>query len=378
MKLIGDGQADDTAAVQWAIDASDGWPVILPPGRFKLTAPIVPRANIELLGCGEGATVLWQSDPAIPVLKVYAAGQDAIFRIGRMTLQGGSDGIRVVPGSNWYIDRASSFRDLRIVSQTHAGILIEAGMIGCSHSGLHVEMPGEYGIHAEGNDLLGSTTWSGMRIAGARTAAMRIKQPPTGSLQLAITIENPVFESNGGPALDLFSSGVVLVNPHFESNGGSPDPQRFPDGVPDICLDSNWPDAVGAAEASCDIHGGVFSSPGAAQFGQASTACRVWANNYSCKLTEHRTFHRDNDRLDCKNHADMLHGALYETTGSVTTIGNLAKFGFYEIAHTGIRAGYQGAQHVSFFDKIGTRVPQQEAHDLPTLLAALKATGLIK
>jgi hypothetical protein len=61
---IGNGAANDTAAIQAAIDylqnSSSAGTVIFPPGQYKITAPIVISGNgIHLTGCGIYASEIW-------------------------------------------------------------------------------------------------------------------------------------------------------------------------------------------------------------------------------------------------------------------------------------------------------------------------------
>lgn len=57
---IGNGTADDTAAIQAAIDAAavSGGRVYLPAGRYKLTTALVPKAKVAIYGAGPGKSVL--------------------------------------------------------------------------------------------------------------------------------------------------------------------------------------------------------------------------------------------------------------------------------------------------------------------------------
>lgn len=83
---VGDGTHDDTAAIQAAINAAQGFGggiVVLPPGKYKVTSPLsVTAGNVKLQGFGEGAvhpssvtpaTSLWWTGGATgPVLSFSA------------------------------------------------------------------------------------------------------------------------------------------------------------------------------------------------------------------------------------------------------------------------------------------------------------------
>ena len=75
---VGDGVADDTFAIQAAIDSLStyGGGVALPPGRYRITAPIRMRPNIVLQGNG-GATIIQGNAANLTTLidfDTYAAG----------------------------------------------------------------------------------------------------------------------------------------------------------------------------------------------------------------------------------------------------------------------------------------------------------------
>ena len=55
---VGDGVADDTAALQAAIDASVGGRLRIPAGRYRLTASLLLPSNVIVEGDGDQATVL--------------------------------------------------------------------------------------------------------------------------------------------------------------------------------------------------------------------------------------------------------------------------------------------------------------------------------
>jgi len=57
----GDGQADDTAAIQRAIDASDA--VLLPKGTYRLTRTLTLRARTRLIGVSQHLSMLFVREP---------------------------------------------------------------------------------------------------------------------------------------------------------------------------------------------------------------------------------------------------------------------------------------------------------------------------
>jgi hypothetical protein len=57
---VGDGVADDTAAIQAAIDATKAGAVLVPPGRYLVTDILwIRKSGLVLRGAGPGKSVLW-------------------------------------------------------------------------------------------------------------------------------------------------------------------------------------------------------------------------------------------------------------------------------------------------------------------------------
>jgi hypothetical protein len=82
---VGDGVADDTFAIQAAIDSLSayGGGVALPPGRYRITAPIKMRPNIVLQGNG-GATIIQGNAANLTTLidyDTYAAASGTLVGI---------------------------------------------------------------------------------------------------------------------------------------------------------------------------------------------------------------------------------------------------------------------------------------------------------
>ncbi len=83
---IGDGIADDTAALQAAIDESKSYymplMVFLPAGKYKLTSPLVIDRRIEIVGSGYGTQIFQSGDEHLFSIVPYipAAAHDMRMR----------------------------------------------------------------------------------------------------------------------------------------------------------------------------------------------------------------------------------------------------------------------------------------------------------
>lgn len=102
---IGDGEADDTAAIQQALDAGKGV-VELPAGRYRLTATLRVPSKSGLRGPGTlymeaDATTLMNADEATSLTDIRLDG----FRVEKQFVMNSvHDGIRIVGARNVVID----------------------------------------------------------------------------------------------------------------------------------------------------------------------------------------------------------------------------------------------------------------------------------
>ena len=80
---VGDGVADDTAAIQAAIDASAGRTLLLSAGTYKITTSLLITDNLKL--CGEGINRTFINLVAatqIPVVKIYTTAGSTAAIVG--------------------------------------------------------------------------------------------------------------------------------------------------------------------------------------------------------------------------------------------------------------------------------------------------------
>lgn len=123
---VGDGNTDDTAAIQAAVNAclsisEQSQPVwitregnktvagrtyfshpalIVPRGVYRITRPIVVLHNLYI--CGEGEAVIEQSDPFSSIFYVYAIGQSVQARVENLRFKGGKVQLQFWTNNNSY------------------------------------------------------------------------------------------------------------------------------------------------------------------------------------------------------------------------------------------------------------------------------------
>lgn len=107
---VGDGRADDTRALQLAIDAAgrEGGTVWIPGGRYRFTGLLVVPANVQLMGAGNGA-VLFADNSTGNTISVRGSG----VTVADLVLEGGTPGgIRIEGGAADVTIRNVHFRGL--------------------------------------------------------------------------------------------------------------------------------------------------------------------------------------------------------------------------------------------------------------------------
>lgn len=251
---VGDGVTDDTVAIQAAIDT--GLPLLVPAGTY-LVSGLTANSGLVLKGSGSGKTV-FQCSGANPCFTFAPTSSALIYQIEDCTVSGGTIGLHFSSANGaGYISRFSRISSVNIGSQTVAGIKVEIGMIGCYHDRINFENTGDYGLWAEGSDILGSTVWTAIRASTCDEAGIYIRETATQA-HPNVTFIDLIVEGCAKYGVRTYSVMSVLVNPHFEHNGSSGD------GVstiyPDLLLDGN-----GSNLNKVHLVGGFFSTPSTQQ-----------------------------------------------------------------------------------------------------------------
>lgn len=232
----GDGQADDTEALRRAIGWAEaeydataqplpgsrqgsyhGVVLYFPPGRYRLTGPLMLRRPLRLLGAGYNESIL-ATEANGPILHFEPTVQTAMVRarVERLGFQGNhvhrqastrprQDGIRLTkyPGTlygNTIVEiEACQFQ--RLGGAGVHGYFAEAGnphAVGDKFSihGCHVEACGDYGIRLEGRHATAYITRNQVTLNAGGIALLGTEQFPVASSRI---LDNIIEANDGGP-----------------------------------------------------------------------------------------------------------------------------------------------------------------------------------
>jgi hypothetical protein len=172
--VVGDGVADDTAAIQAAIDAcaaDDGGEVRFPAGFFNISAPIIVPEGVSLWGVGGAWAKVQGAARPLTLFKCMTATAKVIVRGGGGTFGNFTiDGRNVADGPLLHRDDVSAKRLFMSMFLTRSKL--EAWRIDFAQNDVHIDMhmywnygaglvldKGAGGLAFYGCEFGGCTTW---------------------------------------------------------------------------------------------------------------------------------------------------------------------------------------------------------------------------
>ena len=203
---VGDGVTDDTAAIQAAIDVSDG--VYFPSGTYRINSKISFSKSISIVGSDKNSAIIhsYVDDYAIEI--TYVAGNSTLLENLSIEYKGsGSNGAGVYyfgPTTNTFANLI--FRDFP-QQAFHFVQAVQARMSNCTiiNCGIGVDVDGGVtnGVTLAMNELY---------ISGGTTGIVFTNNPTS-----AIHLENCIFESLTTGISAPGGAGGLCVNCWFES-----------------------------------------------------------------------------------------------------------------------------------------------------------------
>lgn len=159
---VGDGVADDTLALQAAIDAADslgGGEVRIPPGTYKITVALDLKVGVSLIGEGRAAvTILQDTSTEEGITLVSGSEVVASLTLANFTLAGPNagttDGIHIAGVPLDYI----TISNVTATEWGGTGVHLE-GLIVSRLEGVIASNNGEHGIHIDGTNSWVTSTF---------------------------------------------------------------------------------------------------------------------------------------------------------------------------------------------------------------------------
>jgi hypothetical protein len=214
---VGDGRADDTAAIQRAVDTLQQGTVYLPAGVYRITAPITLRPGLSLVGEPDrvevgGSTLLAGADMEA-MIRTPDFGH--MLRIESLTLDGGADQGRAI-GSCLDLQGFCGSRvgNVRVRNANGHGLVIGTRKASIPNwiiflDRLDIEVQGDHhSLQMAGTDAFLTNS----RFAGGKGALH------TGGGNVCRGL---IFEHSSNAGLTQHMGGISLVDSIFRDNAGS-------------------------------------------------------------------------------------------------------------------------------------------------------------
>jgi hypothetical protein len=197
---VGDGAADDTAALQAAINSvpADGGTVYVPTGRYRVSDVVHLRSNLVVVGDGDGPSLIQQ----------VGAGKDLFAGVGlnKVTLEkvylvgtgaGAGSGVNLTKGGNDAVPYVC-MRDVTVESFGVDGVAVENPIVS-SFDRVLCQSNGRYGFNLYGQ--------SG---AAAGTSSALTACYGNGNVSAGFRLLNVVYATVFGCAADHNQIGYLI------------------------------------------------------------------------------------------------------------------------------------------------------------------------
>lgn len=213
---VGDGDTDDTAAVQAAIEAvpDDGGAVYFPAGQYRLTDTLALRSNLLLIGDGDGASLLQQVTANKDLMSGTGLNKitlEGLYLVG--TGAGTGSGVVLTKGGN---DATPYIRMVDVTTDSFGrdGVSIENAIV-CHFERVLCQDNGRYGFNffgQTGGAAGTSCTFTACYGNANGTAGFRLFNMVYMALAGCATDHNPI-----GYLIDT-CQGVSVVGSGAEGN----------------------------------------------------------------------------------------------------------------------------------------------------------------
>jgi hypothetical protein len=220
---VGDGLADDTAAIQAAIDAVEaagGGVVFFPAGTYIITASLtIDASSVHLVGAGRGVSKIHCSTAGVDLIRLDTALTNALsfLRFADLTIRSlaGAGNVILTVGSVGQ----SKFERLNLIQNNDGASIYRqtgsAGMYDCAWTDSYFEhkltatVPGFF-VQVNGN-FFNDNQFERLRAQYSGAFFFHIEQTAAGTYLYGNTLRNINFEICNGGAVKLLSNIAAAV-----------------------------------------------------------------------------------------------------------------------------------------------------------------------
>ena len=210
---VGDGIADDTAAIQAAIVAARASlrTLLIPGGTYKITSSLTLTGQDWFIGCGKDKTVFNYTGSSSAI--IASAWNGKIEGITINTSQNAANGIELGNNSrNATIDNVYLFTSAG-ASSTGAGFYLNAGTGFSGGLTIHTSyaLAFKYGVKMVGTNL-GTGTWTTVSMYNLWLVGVSAGGPVSGSAGIYMdALTNGIGTCMYGGTIEAFATGVQVL-----------------------------------------------------------------------------------------------------------------------------------------------------------------------
>lgn len=324
---VGDGAADDTAAIQAAISAavlSGGGVVYFPAGTYRITGHIDITSNIQLLGCGPGTSTINIDHATENGFRFTTGAADAVIVRGlRIRASQANSGVHIMND----FGASLAVLDCSIGSANTTGKCVsndnsssQLVMMNCL---ITMGGAGSYGVFTDG--FSGKVRLVGNKIVSPTTAALNGDMVHVNGATLDCV--GNTFDCSGTSSgtgrciLAATSGGYTIVGNRFEAPTGGTIAPMVASGVVGGCfagLNSRAQSAFWSLSPAAQVSASNVTHEGAEEYDRNGRRYAVTDN--SSPITVNPTLYGVGEVRRTNNAAQTINGATPSGPGQFFTL----------------------------------------------------------
>jgi hypothetical protein len=244
---VGDGTTDDTTSIQSAIDAANGQTIYLPPGTYRITAPLlIGDIYGEMVGSGVGVSTLLATTNFAEIVSFTATAAE--YKVKSLSLVSTGTTTRCITFVNG--SQAIRFTDVQFTGNGAISLVYSQASGYLSFEGCRWDCNGASTIGLELDMYNQNTRVGGASRFGGIGNGLLIRQSGAGDRVEGTCVENTQFIVTGSYAINIENSyltQIVDCNIDQWTDFGI----SVTDSADNVIIANNWVGAKAGSTGSC-------------------------------------------------------------------------------------------------------------------------------